>query len=286
LEDDSTNNGLREKLKSLIRLFSRRVNREGLEEEFEELIDAGEGEGLIDEYSGDWIHSILEFKELIAREAMIPRTEIVCFPSDASVEKVLELAIESGHSRFPIYGKNIDDVIGILHVKDLLRHWGKKGTEIDWTKMARPPYFVPEMKNVGQLMQEFKKNRSHMAVVIDEYGGTAGLITIEDIIEEILGEIQDEHDVEEARITPMADGALMVDARANINELEEYFDIEIPKDNFETVGGLIVHLTGRVPRSWEEIQYQGLNIVIHESDQKKVSKVKIRLMKAESRNSV
>lgn len=286
MEDDPSNNGLRERLKSLIRLFSRRTNREGLEGEFQELIDAGEGEGLIDEYSGDWIHSILEFKDLVAREAMIPRTEIVCFSSDASVEEVLELAIETGHSRFPVYGKNIDDVIGVLHVKDLLRHWGKRGTEIDWTRMARPPYFVPEMKNVGHLLQEFKKNRSHMAIVIDEYGGTAGLITIEDITEEIFGKIQDEHDAEEARIIPMADGALMVDARTNIDELEEYLDIEIPKDNFETVGGLIVHLMGRVPRTGEEIQYQGLDIVIHESDQKKVSKVKIRLIKAESRNSV
>ncbi len=283
MEDDSSNT-FREWLRSLTRFFCRRVNREDLEEEFQELIDAGEGEGLIDQYSGDWIHSILEFKDTVVREVMIPRTEIVCFSSQASVEEVLKLAIESGHSRLPIYGENIDDMIGIFCVKDLLRHWGKKGMEIEWTKMTRPPYFVPEMKNIGQLLQEFKINRSHMAIVIDEYGGTAGLVTIEDIIEEIFGEIQDEHDAEEARITPMPDGALLVDARANVDELEEYFKIEIPKDNFETVGGLIVHLMGRVPEAGEEVLYRGLQIVIQESDQKKVSKIKVRPMEAERRN--
>jgi CBS domain containing-hemolysin-like protein len=285
LEEDSSNNGLTERLKGLIRFFFRRRNREGFEEEFHDLINGGEGKGLIDQYSGDWIHRILEFKDTVAREVMIPRTEIVCFQADTSVEKVLELAIESGHSRLPMYGQNIDDIIGIFCVKDLLRHWGKKGDEIDLSTMTRPPYFVPEMKNIGQLLQEFKKNRSHMAIVIDEYGGTAGLITIEDIIEEIFGEIQDEHDMEEARITPMPDGTLMVDARTNVDELEEYFKIDIPKDNFETVGGLIVHLMGRVPRAGEEVHYRGLHIVIHDSDQKKVSRVKVRLTQAESRNS-
>jgi len=284
LEDDSGNHFF-ERLRRLTRFFSRRINREGLEEEFHELIDAGEGEGLIEHYSGDWIHSILKFKDTVVREVMIPRTEMVCFSSKASVEDVLRLAMESGHSRLPIYGENIDDIIGVFCVKDLLRHWGKKGTEIEWAQMARPPYYIPEMKNIGQLLQEFKTNKSHMAIVIDEYGGTAGLVTIEDIIEEIFGEIQDEHDTEEAFLTPMPDGALAVDARANVDELEKYFNIEIPKDNFETVGGLIVHLMGRVPRAGEEIPYQGLHIVIQESDQKKVSKIKVRLMEAEGRNS-
>jgi len=285
LEDDSSDNGLTERIKGLIRSLCRLGSREGFEEEFHELINGGEGKGLIDAYSGDWIHRILEFKDTVAREVMIPRTEMICFQAGASVEEVLELAIESGHSRLPMYGQNIDDIVGIFCVKDLLRHWGKTGREIDLSTMARPPYFVPEMKNIGQLLQEFKKNSSHMAIVIDEYGGTAGLITIEDIIEEIFGEIQDEHDMEEARITPMPDGTLMVDARANVDELEEYFKIEIPKDNFETVGGLIVHLMGRVPRAGEEIHYRGLHIVIHESDQKKVSRVKVRLMDAENRNN-
>lgn len=284
MEDDSSNK-FSDRLKSLARFFCRRINREGLEEEFQELIDASEGEGLIDHYSGDWIHSILEFKDTVVREVMVPRTEIVSFPSTASVEEVLKLAIESGHSRLPIYGRNIDDIIGILCVKDLLRHWGKKGMEIDWNQLPRLPYFVPEMKNIGQLLQEFKKNRSHIAIVIDEYGGTAGLVTIEDIIEEIFGEIQDEHDIEEARIKSLPDGTILIDARANVDELEEYFKIEIEKDNFETIGGLIVHLIGRVPRAGEEIPYQGLNFIIKESDEKKISKIKVRPMEAEDRNS-
>ena len=284
MEEGSSNNGLAGKLKNIARLLCRRGRHDELEEEIHDLIDAGEVKGLIDAYSGHWIQSILRFKDTVAREVMVPRTEMVCFPSDAAIEEILRIAIESGYSRLPVYNQTVDDIIGILCVKDLLRHWGKKSTEVDIIKMLRQPYFVPEMKNIGQLLQEFKKNHSHMAIVIDEYGGTAGLITIEDIIEEIFGEIQDEHDTERDRITPQSDGTLLVDARTNVDELSEYFNISIPKDNFETVGGLIVHQMGRVPRAGEEIRYQNLTFVIQESDQKKVSRVKVRLMETESRN--
>ena len=165
-----------------------------LEEEIQSIIDEGEEKGLIDEKSGEMIQSILEFRDTVAREVMIPRTDIVAIPSDAPIGEIIDQVTRHGYTRMPVYDGSVDNIIGVLNVKDLLRLWSMPVGEADLKPLLRKPYFIPETKNIHLLLHELKGERQHMAIVIDEYGGTAGLVTLEDLIEEIVGEIRDEHD--------------------------------------------------------------------------------------------
>ena len=223
------------------------------------------------------MQSILSFRDTVAREIMVPRTEAVIVSGDTPIEKLLQLVIKEGHSRFPVYAENIDDIIGILHVKDLLSSWGEK--HLDIKDIVRTPYFIPETKKISHLLSELRYKKSHMAIVIDEYGGVAGLVTIEDIIEEIIGEIHDEYDDDEIRIVPTDEGELLVDARLEIEKLTEHFGLQVPKGNFESVGGFIISLLGRVPQPHEKIIYAPLEMTIESADARKIRKVRIRVQK-------
>jgi magnesium and cobalt transporter len=225
------------------------------------------------------IQSILSFSDTLAREIMVPRTDAIIISADTQVEELLQLVIQEGHSRFPVHGGSIDNIIGILHVKDLLSCWSED--HLDLKDIVRTPYFIPETKKISHLLKELRDKKSHMAIVIDEYGGTAGLVTIEDIIEEIIGEIHDEHDNEDTLMVATDEGDLLVDARLEIEKLVEHFNLDVPKGNFESVGGFIISLLGRVPQPHETITHAPLEMTIESADARKIRKVRVRVRKEE-----
>jgi CBS domain containing-hemolysin-like protein len=243
------------------------------EEELQEAISSSEEEGLLDESEGDMLQAIFEFGDTIVREIMVARPDMICCAAEAPFDELRQMIIDSGHSRVPIYDGSIDRIIGVVYAKDLLRYWGAGADELALTSVMRPPFFVPETKRIEDLLIDFRTRRVHMAIVVDEYGGTSGLITIEDLLEEIVGDIQDEYDLEEEWAQPQPDGSLLLDARANVEELEERFDIEIPREKFDTVGGLLIHLLGNVPHAGETARCNGLLLKVVEADERKVRKV-------------
>ncbi len=249
------------------------------EEEIEEIMAAGEEEGLINEEENAMIRSILQFRDTVVREVMVSRTDMACISSDATVSEILREIIACGHSRMPVYEETIDNIIGLVYAKDLLKYWGMEASAIKLKNIMRTPYFVPETKNLEELLQEFKRKRMHIAIVIDEYGGTSGLVTIEDVLEQIVGDIQDEYDLEEEWITCLPDGAYEVDGRLPIEELEEQLGIGIERDKFDTVSGLIYHLTGRIPRTGEDIDAGRFRLVILDADERKIKKVRVIMKK-------
>jgi hemolysin (HlyC) family protein len=276
LDDDGSSNGQIGLWRTLLQrlLFGKR--RPLTEKELQDIIQESEEEGLINEDEGDMLHSIFEFGDTIVREIMVPRTDMVCCSCDAQLPEVLQAIFSSGHSRIPIFEGTADHIVGVVYAKDLLRFWGAAPEQVAVPEVMRAPYFVPETKNVEDLLQDFRSKRVHMAIAIDEYGGTSGLITIEDLIEEIIGDIQDEYDAEEDWLIEEENGSALVDARLNIEELEEHFDIAIPREKYDTVGGYVIHLLGHVPREGEEVRDDHLLLTVVESDERKVRKVRVR----------
>ena len=245
------------------------------EEEIHEIITAGEEEGLINPRENAMIQSIFHLRETVVREIMIPRTDMACIDSSDTIQDVIAKILECGHSRLPVYEGTADNIVGLVYAKDLLKYWGMDASSCDLMKTLRSPYYIPETKNLEELLQEFKRKRVHMAIVIDEYGGTSGLVTIEDLLEQIVGDIQDEYDLEEERLLPQPDGSIVVDARLPVEELEEHFGIEVEREMFDTVGGLIFHLTGRIPRAGEEITTEDIHMTILDADERKILRVRI-----------
>lgn len=233
--------------------------------------------GLVDVSSREMIENILEFTHTLAREIMIPRTEIVAVSTDAAIDEILGEVIASRHTRIPVYRDTIDNIIGILNVKDVLKFWPGQVTKADLLSCLSTPYYIPETKNTHLLFYELKENKKHMAIVIDEYGGTAGLVTLEDMLEEIVGEIQDEHDLSavDDGIIQLADGALIFDGRMEIEKIEERLNIDLKKGRYETLGGMILDSIKRIPVSGETFQVEGLEITIENADERCIKKVKI-----------
>jgi len=245
------------------------------EQDINDFIDASEEEGLVNEEESEMIRSIFSLGTTIVREVMVTRTEMACVTVDASVRELLDTIIACGHSRIPVYEDTIDNIIGLLYAKDLLKLWGANVQSLSVREIMRPPYFIPESKNLEQLLQEFKHKRIHLAIVIDEYGGTSGLITIEDLLEQIVGDIQDEYDREESLLSVNPDGSVTADGRLPVEELEEHFAIQIERDNFDSVGGLVFHLTGKIPAVGDAIEGSGLCLTILDADLRRVKKVSI-----------
>jgi CBS domain containing-hemolysin-like protein len=261
----------------LMELFARLLygKRRVTEAEIQEVMNAGEEEGLINQEEKAMIRSILALGDSVVREIMLPRMEMACVSIEDELSQVLQAIIACGHSRLPVYEGTIDNIIGLIYAKDLLRYWGQADADIQLRKLIRPPFFVPETKNLEELLHDFKKRRVHMAMVIDEYGGTAGLVTIEDLLEQIVGDIQDEYDLEVEMFSVEPDGAVVADARLPIEELEEHFKISVEREKFETVGGLLFHLTGRIPLVGEVIESDTLTITVLEADERRIAKVRI-----------
>ncbi len=256
-------------------LFGRR--RVLTEKDLQEIIEASEEDGIINEEEGEMLNSIFEFGDTIVREIMVPRTDMVCCSSTETLSDLLNAIISYGHSRIPIYEGSADQIVGIVYAKDLLKLWGSPVDEVVIDQVMRTPYFVPETKQIEELLQEFRTKRVHMAIAIDEYGGTSGLVTIEDLIEEIVGDIQDEYDLEEDQLLEEEGGSVLVHGRLNIEDLEDFFDITITKEDFDTVGGYLFDLFGHVPLEGEEVRDGRLIMTVVESDSRKISKVRVRL---------
>ena len=202
--------------------------------------------------------------------------------SEEDIQSIIDVGEEEGI----IDQEEHDNIIGIVYAKDLLKFWGKDEEAIPLERVMRQPYFIPETKRLEELLKEFKTKRIHMAIVVDEYGGLLGLVTIEDLIEEVFGEIEDEYDQRmEGRMIRLGDGSISVDAKLEIEELESYFDVEIQKENFETVGGFIFHLLGRVPRAGERVDFGDMIMTIESVDGRRIERVKITRSRVEGKNA-
>jgi CBS domain containing-hemolysin-like protein len=233
------------------------------EAELRDLVDLAEQRSLIEPDEREMIHSVFELGDTLVREVMVPRTDIVFIERDKTLRQALSLALRSGFSRIPVVGENEDDVVGIAYLKDIIRrsHEYRDGESVELVEsVMRPATYVPDSKPIDELLREMQARQIHVAIVIDEYGGTAGLVTIEDILEEIVGEIADEYDVEAPRVEWLPDGSARVTARLSATELGELFDVDIDVEEVDTVGGLLAYALGRVPIEGSTAAVEGLEL--------------------------
>lgn len=247
------------------------------EGELKTLVEVGEEHGTLEKDEKEMIHSIFEFGETTVKEIMVPRTDMVCIEVNTSLAQLMALVKKKLLSRIPVYQERIDNIIGILYLKDLLPLLSKRNRErIDLKKMVRPPYFVPEQKMIDDLLREFQRDRIHMALVVDEYGGVSGLVTLEDVIEEIVGEIQDEYDKEPPLFIKVDEHTFMVDGRMSLEEINEELHLNLPtEEGVETISGFILNLLGALPREKETARYNGYQFVVEEIAKNRILKVRI-----------
>ena len=244
-----------------------------VEETIQSIIDVGEACGIFKADDGEMLQSIVEFSETIVREVMTPRIDMMTIDINRPLDEFIDLIVESSYSKIPAYRGRIDNIIGVLFAKDTLRYWGPDRSEVKLEDILRPVSFIPETKKVRDLLREFQKDKVHIAIVVDEYGGVAGLVTIEDLLEEIVGEIHDEYDEEESLIQPQEDGSWIVDARIDLDELGEIIGIEFPDENYETLGGFLFDQMGRIPAPGEKHRFNALAIEIIEANERRILKV-------------
>jgi putative hemolysin len=271
------------------RLFDRTRRKEQVQENGEEeaeadsgddiqaLIDVGEAEGILEEEEGELIHSIIEFGDTRVSEVMTPRPDIVAVPAGATVREARDIMIESKYSRLPVYRDQIDNVDGLIYMRDLLQSWAEGKEDETIAPLVRPVYFVPETKPVAELLEEMQKAHVQLSMVIDEYGGVSGLVTVEDILEEIVGEIEDE-DIggEEKEIVESGDGCYEVLGSTEIGKIERLFDMEIEDDDFTTIAGLVINESGKVPRSGEHLTFRGLDVEVLEADERRIGRLRVK----------
>lgn len=257
------------------------VDPEIASREVEHIIERREEDGVIDEEFAQLLRRVLEFKDTVAREVMVPRTRMIAMDIDTPLDEMVVRVVEEGHSRFPMYRERVDRIEGILHAKDLFRAMRERKGNVDVSTIIRKPaLFVAESQKIGHVLREMQSRRQHLALVVDEFGGTAGIVTLEDILEEIVGEIQDEHDAEESLVTEIAPDTYMADARVSIHELGELletsFDHAAEDADVDSLGGLVVGLAGKVPEPGEQVTLDGIDLIVREADEKHVTRVEIR----------
>jgi CBS domain containing-hemolysin-like protein len=254
------------------------------EAELRDMVDLAEERQVIESREREMIHSVFDLGETLAREVMVPRTDMVWIERTKTIRQGLSLALRSGFSRIPVIGDNEDDVVGVVYLKDLARRSydgdGHNGERVE--DVMRAAYFIPDSKPVDELLREMQTRQVHVAVVIDEYGGTAGLVTIEDILEEIVGEIADEYDRESPRVEELADGSVRVNVRLALDDLEELLDVEFDLDDVETVGGLLAAELGRVPIPGAKVEAHGLTFVAEGANGRRNQVGSVRISRAES----
>ncbi len=246
-------------------------------EELMIMIERGGEQGIIEAEEQQMIGAVLELGEQRVHEVMVPRIDIKAVPASATIDEFVQMIVDEGHSRIPVYEESIDNIIGILYAKDLLPYLAR-GESPDIRSILRTPLFVPESITVDDLLHNFQRRKVHIAIVLDEYGGTAGLVTIEDLIEEIVGEIQDEYDVEEPMIEPLSDNEARVDGRASIDDVAEHFAVQLngaDSEQYDTVGGLVYHEIGGVPAVGDVVIVDGLTLTVETTDGRRVGKVMV-----------
>jgi magnesium and cobalt transporter len=261
-------------LKKITKVFSPNPSSS---DEVADMLRSAENESIIDASALQIMEGALKVSDLQAREIMIPRSQMNVIEEDFSLEQVLEMVIQSQHSRFPVVGESADDVLGILLAKELLPLVLSGKESFDLKSLLRPATIIPESKRLNILLQEFREHRYHMAIVVDEYGGVSGLLTIEDVLEEIVGEIEDETDEEEAeQISKINDNLYRIEAITEIDDFNEYFDIGFSDDEFDTVGGLVVHKFGRLPDIGESVSIENFDFKVIDGDNRKINLLEVR----------
>lgn len=246
------------------------------EEEIKTLVDAGEEGGAIEEDEKEMIYSIFEISDTWAREIMVPRIDVLALDVKTPLTEAIDALLSAGHSRAPVYETSIDNILGVLYAKDLLRIW-RRGGNLNGSlrDVVRPAYFVPETKKVNELLAELQQKRIHMAVVVDEYGGTAGIVTLEDIVEEIVGDIRDEYDVnEESLVERVSDTEYIFDARIDLDEVNELLNLKLPSDDSDSLGGFIYGQLGHIPTMGEKVQAEGAQFEVLVVTGRRIRKVR------------
>ena len=263
-------------IRSLLRR-ARNINRSAdLTEEIHDLMDEVQAKGLISDEESDMVYGVLDLKETRVYSIMVPRTAISSAPLTVTLGEAVKLVSECGHTRIPIYRNTIDEVVGVLHAKDLLKLWGEDPGISVPTEILRKVHFLPYNQKASDVLRELREKKTHLAVVTDEYGGTAGIITIEDILEEIVGEIMDEHDQDVPLLVPIDENTVSVDARLEVEKLEEHFGVKLPEGEFESVGGFVIHLLGRIPKVDEKVVFESLHMTIQAADMRRIHKILVR----------
>jgi putative hemolysin len=246
------------------------------EEDIKSLVETGQAQGILQEREQQMISSIFAISEKPVREVMVPRTDIVAIDVDTAPGEILEQITKVGHSRIPVYQGSPDNIVGILYVKDLFRRLARGEKDVQIRPYLRPPHFVPESKKIDELLREMQKDKVHIAIVVDEYGGTSGLVTIEDLVEEIVGEIRDEYDVEPELVLPVSESEALMDARVPLEEVRDTFALELPlSENYDTLGGFVVAQLGHFPRVGEAVEAGGARFVVEGVEGRRIRRVRV-----------
>ncbi|HNZ26512.1 MAG TPA: hemolysin family protein [Spirochaetota bacterium] len=233
-------------------------------------------ESSFNDYDKKMIENIISLGEISVKEIMVPRIDVVLINKNSAIEEIIKIVDEKGRSRLPVYNDNIDDIVGVLHAKDLLKYF-TKNRDFDLSNILREPYFVPESKIIKDLLIEFREKKIHLAIVVDEYGGMSGIVCLEDIIENIVGEIQDEFDNESEDIIKIDDNKYLIDGKTSLEDLNEALNLDIENDDIDTVGGLLYMLFGKIPSKNESIQYKNLKFSVESILDRKIKKVKLEI---------
>ncbi|UQZ87986.1 HlyC/CorC family transporter [Deltaproteobacteria bacterium Smac51] len=267
----------------LVKLFKKgSLSQSSFEDEISDLLDHGAESGIIPQSASEMIQSIVEFNDTVARQIMTPRIDMVGVEQGCSIGEVINVLLEDGYSRLPVYDGDMDHISGFIVGKDLLQFWGRDLATPLPSSIIRPIILVPGNKKIGDVLSELRHQKSHLAIVLDEYGGTAGLVTMEDIIEEIVGDIHDEYDEEEAApFTELSPGVTLATGQAAISDLSEHLGVDLPEGDYDTLGGFLTNQVGRVPQVKEEILWEDLLFSIIAADDRKVEQVEIRQLSLE-----
>ncbi len=261
------------KNKLLIKLFSK--NNDDEEPPLSSLLKKYEKR--INEYERKMISNIIRLSDITVKEIMVPRVDVISIDSNSSIKDIIKVVTEKGHSRLPVYDKNIDNIIGILHTKDLLKYF-QKDSNLDIQKIIRVPLFVPESKIINDLLIEFREKKNHLAIVVDEYGGMAGIVCLEDIIEKIVGEIQDEFDNEVDDIQKLEENIFLINPRISLEELNERLGTEFIEEEIDTLGGIIFMLFGKIPLKNEKIHYKNYVLTVESISGRKIKSIKVEIL--------
>jgi len=272
LEEDS-DQSLLSRFKSLFRKAKPRDEGAELTEEIYDLMDEGQAKGLISGEVSEMVHAVIDLKETKAYEIMVPRTQVVSAPLTISLADAIKLISDCGHTRIPIYKDSVDEISGILHAKDLLKMCYNDPASRIPPEVLRRPHFVSFNQKASDVLRELQERKAHLAIVTDEYGGMAGIITVEDVIEEIVGEIMDEHDKERPLMNVLDENTVSVDARLEVEKLAEHFDMPVPEGEFESVGGLVIHLLGKIPKVNDKVSFENLEMTVQTGDSRRIGKI-------------
>ncbi len=263
---------------AVARLFGARVEGDMpfvTEEEIKTMVDAGEEEGVIQEEEKEMIYSIFELGDTLTREVMVPRIDVVALDVETPMLEALDAIMQGGHSRIPVYAETIDNVQGVLYAKDLLPYLRQGRSDVPLAKILREAYFIPETKKASDLLPDLQQRRVHMAIVVDEYGGMAGLVTIEDLLEEIVGEIQDEYDIEEPFVEFIGDNEYIFDARVDLDDLNRLMDVDLPTGDSDTLGGFIYSQLGKVPAVGDHVVFANMDFTVESVAGRRIRKVRV-----------